>query len=226
MVLVFAVLAGLGTWQLDRLVWKQQLLGTRVQRINAPTVDYPGVGTVAWASLEAAEYRPLRLRGRYRPADSVKLLSRTRGGRAGFHVIMPFELDTESVVVLVDRGWVPVDNKGKAAPAPAGLVEVEGFVRRFEAPGRFTPDNEPASGTWFYLDRDQMASALNLDAVAQFYVQRAPGAAPSVGYPAGGVPNIALRNAHLAYAITWYALALVLLVIYVVFHLRRRVGED
>jgi surfeit locus 1 family protein len=69
-----------------------------------------------------------------------------------------------------------------------------------------------------------MAAATGFEAVAPFYVQRAPGAAPSGDYPAGGVPNIALRNPHLLYAITWYALAIVLLVIYVVFHVRRRGG--
>lgn len=219
--LVFAVLAGLGTWQLDRREWKQQVLETRAQRITAPALAYPEVGQI-----EAAEYRPIQMTGLYRPRDSLRLLSRTRDGRAGFHVITPLQTDTTNAVVLIDRGWVPIDGDDDIAPTPEGLVIIEGHVRRFETPGRFTPDNDPASGTWFYLDRDQLASALNLEAVAPFYVQLAPGAAPSGVYPEGDVPDIALRNPHLQYALTWYALALVLLVIYVIFHLRRRVGED
>ena len=69
-------------------------------------------------------------------------------------------------------------------------------------------------------------SAMELASVSPFYVQRGPGVAAAGRYPAGGVPNVALRNPHLQYAMTWYALAVVLLVIYVVFHIRRRAGED
>ncbi|MFT5182120.1 MAG: surfeit locus 1 family protein [Alphaproteobacteria bacterium] len=220
-VIVVAVLAGLGTWQLDRREWKQQVLDIRAQRITAPAVAYSEIGEI-----EAAEYRPIRVTGRYRQGDSVKLLSRTRKGRPGFHVITPLEIDSESAVIMVDRGWVPVEGGAVITPAPAGLVSLQGYVRQFEVPGRFTPDNDPAAGAWYYVDRDQMASVLNLQALAPFYVQLAPDATPPKVYPVGDVPNVALRNPHLQYAITWYALALVLLVIYVIFHVRRRVGED
>ena len=226
---VLAVLVGLGSWQLDRRVWKEQVLETRAQRLTAPAVAYSEIAAATDAALDVAEYRPIRLRGRYRPAGELKLLSRTRDGRAGFHVITPLVADGADgagAVVLVDRGWVPIDGADALAPLPIDPVEVDGFVRRFETPGRFTPDNDPITGTWFYLDRDQIAAALKVDAVAPFYVQRAPGAAPSDVYPAGGVPDVALRNPHLQYAITWYSLAGALLVIYVIFHVRRRVGED
>ena len=215
------ILIGLGSWQLDRRVWKSQVIETRTQRITAPAVTFLDIGDV-----EAAEYRPIRVTGRYRADDSIKLLSRTRAGKVGFHVITPFEIDGGLRFVLVDRGWVPIDRDPDIAVAPDGLIEIEGFVRRFEIPNRFTPDNDPAAGDWFYLDGDQLASALKLDAVAPFYVQLAPDAAAPGVYPQGDVPNVALRNPHLQYAITWYALALVLLVIYVIFHTRRRVGED
>lgn len=215
------ILIGLGTWQLDRRVWKSQVIETRVQHITAPAMTFLDIGDV-----DAAEYRPVRLTGRYRAGDSIKLLSRTRAGKPGFHIVTPFEIDGAARVVLVDRGWVPIDRDPDIAAVPDGLIDIEGFVRRFETPNRFTPDNDPAAGDWFYLDGDQLASALKLDAVAPFYVQLAPGAASPGAYPQGDVPNVALRNPHLQYAITWYALALVLLVIYVIFHARRRVGGD
>lgn len=229
-VVAIAVLLGLGTWQLDRLVWKQQVLDARAQRVTAPALTYAEIVTKTNTALDTVEYRPIRLRGRYRQGGDLKLLSRTRGGRPGFHLITPLVPDTATgatgVVVLVDRGWVPLDGDRDRIPAPAGLVSVEGYVRKFEIPGPFTPDNDPDTGTWFYLDRHQMAAAAGFDTVAPFYVQRAPGAASLEVYPSGGLPNIALRNPHLQYAITWYSLAVVLLVIYVVFHTRRRVGED
>lgn len=218
---VLAVLIGLGSWQLDRRVWKQQVLEARAQRINAPAIAM--TDTATGADPGVLEYRPIRLQGRFAGARWLKLLSRTRDGRAGFHVIAPLAADG-GVTVLVDRGWVPVD--GAITSAPTGPVGIEGYLRKFETPGRFTPDNEAGTNAWFYLDRDQMASALELKTVAPFYVQQAPGAVAAGLYPAGAVPNMALRNPHLQYALTWYSLAVVLLVIYVVFHIRRRGDED
>ncbi len=220
------VLVGLGTWQLDRRVWKEDILELRAQRITAPVRTYSEVVDAASEGLDAVEYGPIQLQGRYRPDADIKLQSRTRGGRAGFHIITPLVLETDGAVVLVDRGWAPVGSEDEVAPAPAGVVSVEGYVRRFETPGRFTPDNDPDTGTWFYVDRDQMASATGVRSVAPFYVQQAPKTAASGIYPAGGVPDIALSNPHLQYAMTWYALAVVLLVIYVVFQARRKVGGD
>lgn len=218
-----AVLLGLGSWQLDRREWKQQLVEARTQRAAAPAIAYADIA--ADAEPDALEYRPIRLTGRFDGSRALKLLSRTRDGRAGFHVIAPLTADG-GVTVLVDRGWVPVDGAADISPAPTGTVSVAGYVRRFETPGRFTPDNDPATDTWFYFDRGQMAVATGFETVAPFYVQQAPGAVPPGAYPAGGVPEIALRNPHLQYALTWYALAIVLLVIYVVFHVRRRADED
>lgn len=221
-----AVLLGLGTWQLERRAWKEQLLETRAERLSAPALSYADIAAAAGNEIETLEFRPVRLRGRYLDDSVLKLLSRTRGGQAGFHLIAALAIEGESAVVLVDRGWAPVGGDAAAAPLPAGVLEIDGFVRRFETPGRFTPDNDPDAGAWFYLDGDQMAAALGVAAVAPVYVQQAPGAGPPGAYPVGGVPDVALRNTHLQYALTWYALAVALLVIYVIFHLRRRAGED
>lgn len=221
--IVLAVLLGLGTWQLDRREWKQQVLEMRAQRITAPTLALADIGDDGEPDL--FEYRPIRLTGRFDGSRSLKLLSRTRAGRVGYHVVTPLAADG-GVTVMVDRGWVPVEGKVDVLAAPPGLVSVEGYVRAFETPGPFTPDNNLETGDWFYFDRVEMAAAAGLDTVAPFYVQQAPGAAPPGLYPAGDVPNIALRNSHLQYALTWYALAVALLVIYVVFHVKRRDGED
>jgi surfeit locus 1 family protein len=221
-----AVLFGLGTWQLDRRVWKQQIIESRAQRVTAPALTYTDVAAASDAALDTIEYRPIRLAGQFDDARTLKLLSRTRDGRAGFHIVTPLVTDNTGGVVLIDRGWVPVGRDGDITPPPTSPVSVEGYVRKFETPGRFTPDNEPETGDWYYFDQEQMASAIDQATVAPFYVQQAPGAGQAGRYPAGSVPNVALPNPHLQYAITWYALALVLLVIYVVFHVRRRAGED
>ena len=216
-----AVLIGLGTWQLDRRVWKEQLLATLAERVSAPPLSYAEAAAPGPTGIEQLEFRPVRLTGRFDDAHTFKLLSRTRNGRAGVHVVTPLVVES-GTAVLVDRGWVPANEQDRVAPAPQTPLTLDGFVRRFERPSRFTPDNVPASGTWYYLDRAALAAALDLSEVAPFYVQAAPNAADPEAYPRGSVPDVALRNPHLQYAITWYALALALVVIYVVFHFRRR----
>ena len=78
-----AVLIGLGTWQLDRRVWKQQILETRAQRVTAPALNYADAVAPSDTALDAIEYRPIRLTGQFDDARTLKLLSRTRDGRAG-----------------------------------------------------------------------------------------------------------------------------------------------
>jgi surfeit locus 1 family protein len=80
--------------------------------------------------------------------------------------------------------------------------------------GFLRPDNDPAGNAWVWMDLPRMAESLRLDRVASgFYL--VAGAAPNPGgLPIGRAPGVELANHHLGYAITWYALALVLLVIY------------
>lgn len=223
---VLAVLLGLGTWQLDRRAWKQELIAARAERLAAPALDFADATAAAHTQLDQLEFRAVNVPGEYRQGADLKLLSRTRDGRPGFHVVTPFVAAPGGETVLVDRGWVPIGGEAEMSPPPQGPTTVLGYVRRFETAGLFTPDNAPAQGEWFYLDRTQLAAALGAPALVPFYIQRAPGSAAPVAYPAGGVPTVAARNNHLQYALTWYALALSLLAIYVVFHLRRPSGKN
>lgn len=218
------VLIALGNWQLDRRVWKEDVLETRAERITEPIAGYAAITAVAGSEVDTVEYRPIRLQGTYRADADIKLLSRTREGRVGFHIITALAIEAGDTTVWVDRGWVPVEGGVEVAPPPEGIVSVDGYVRKFETPGQFTPDNEPDAGVWYYLDGDQLVAKAGTGPAAPFYVQKAPEAQPGI-YPVGGVPNIALRNPHLQYAVTWYALAVVMMVIYVIFHIRRRSDE-
>lgn len=220
------VLIGLGSWQLDRRVWKEQLIATLGERVSAPQVTLKELLAEPGFHIMNTQFRPIRVRGRFRTDDSIKLLSRTRGGRAGFHLITPLVVEAPERIVLIDRGWVPIGGEESMTPAPKGLVDVEGFIRFFETQNRFTPDNDPETGTWFYLDFLQIMLALEAENLMVYYIQAVPNTADPGAYPQGSVPDVALRNPHLQYAMTWYALAVVLLVIYVIFHLRRRAGED
>ncbi len=212
-------LLGLGTWQVQRLSWKNDLIQTRTERIAA--VPMSMADAISAASPEEIEYRPVRVSGDLRTGNAFRLLNRVHAGKQGFHVVVPMTLDEGRGNVLIDLGWAPRDMLD-AMPVPrAGKVSLVGYVRAFTAPGAFLPDNEPANNNWFHMDEAQMLATAGLSAGPGFYLEAGPDTGMGGAYPLGAVPAVDLRNSHLEYAVTWYGLAAVLAVIFVVFHWRR-----
>jgi len=210
-----ALLLYLGTWQVQRLHWKTALVDRLESRMAAPVMDLP-------ATLDdpaAVEYRRVRAVGRFLHEREMYLLGYSPRGSAGFYVVTPL-LRTGAPPVLVNRGWVPPERKDPAR-RPAGQAAAEatvvGLVRQAQTPGWFTPDNEPDNNSWFTIEPEAMGRAAGLDRVAPVYLQALADAAPE-GAPAGLPGEVRLRNPHLQYAVTWYALALALIVIYVLYH--------
>ena len=223
---VLVVLVLLGTWQVQRLEWKNQLIENRAARIIKPPVSVAALagireGWVDKAGLAALEYMSVELHGSFVGVKTLRLLPRIRDGRQGVHLIAPFDAGSPLGVVLIDRGWAPLGTPLEILRPPSGPVRVDGYLRLFEAPGPFVPANEPDTNNWFFMDEPAMMAAVDLSEGAGFYVQAGPNARPSGAYPLGSVPDVNLRNSHLEYAVTWYALAAVLVVIFVVFHWRR-----
>jgi surfeit locus 1 family protein len=165
------ILAALGTWQIQRLHWKEALIAERAARYAAPPI-------ASWD--EAAEFRRARFEGNYLSDKAVKI------GLQG-RVVTPFALADGSVVL--------VDTVGPAQGAVA-----EGHLRPSEQGGAFTPDNRPDRGEWFTADIPALAKALKLDRVRPWRIV------------AGPPPE--LPNDHLQYAITWYSLGVILIIIY------------
>lgn len=218
-VAAFAVLVGLGTWQLDRLAWKEALIAER----TAMLARSPVVLTGDPAEAEAAAFRRVAVTGTFLHAAERLVGPRVRNGQAGWHVVTPLELENGRVV-LVDRGWVPEARKypySRRAGMVGGRVTVQGIVRRPAEPGRFAPDNDPLREQWFRVDPAAMADHLNLSGVAPYWVEA--GDAPNTGgFPIGGGGIEMPPNNHLQYAVTWYGLAAVLAVMSVVYWRRTR----
>ncbi len=209
---------GLGTWQMERLAWKRALIAERAERLAMAEVVLPARidDPARWTM------RPVRVRGVFLHDQELYVGARSQRGNAGYQIVTPLRR-ADGGIVLVNRGWVPLDRKQPATRSEAqvaGMVEVAGIVRPIERPGWAMPDNRPAENFWFYVDVPAMARALGLDAVAPVVVDAGPAPNPG-GFPIGGQTRTEIRNEHLQYAITWYALAVTLVVIYVVYHRRR-----
>lgn len=218
----FAVLIGLGTWQVQRLHWKEGLIAERTAAISAPAIDLP-------RSLDAAqplEFHRVQAKGQFlHDHESLVHAIERRSGGAGYLVVTPMRLE-DGAIVMVERGWVPQEKRdaaSRAAGNPSGEVSVDGLLRLAprEKPGSFLPANDAAHGEWFWIDLPAIARAAGEPEALLFYVEA--GAAPNPGgLPVGGQANTDLPSDHLQYAITWYALAAALAVIYLLLLRRER----
>lgn len=213
----FLILLGLGTWQMERLRWKEALLSDITRHAGATPVAAPE------AAGDLPEYTPVHVEGVFRHDRELLLVPRTRAGVAGAHVLTPL-VRPNGRAILVNRGFVPVEFQPAAtrrAGNPSGPVRVQGLVRLEHPPGPFVPGNDPASGAWYSVDLAAMAGATGLELAD--YVVDAGAERNAGGWPEGGQTNLAIRNTHLEYALTWYGLATVLAVCVSV--LGRRAGD-
>ncbi len=227
--LALAVLLAMGTWQLERLEWKRGLIAEMTQRMAGPAIALPPPPVDA----AALRYRPIRLKGRFRHDRELYLEARSHRGRAGLHLVTPLALD-DGRVVLIDRGWVPPERRrpetrpesqiggqigGQVAGQVAGYVSLTAYLWTGGWKGYdfLRPENDPLGNAWVWMDLPRMAESLRLGGlggIASGYYLVADAAPNPGGLPIGRAPGVELPNDHLGYAITWYALALVLLVIY------------
>lgn len=213
------VLVALGTWQVQRLHWKQDLIDKLKSRSVATAVAPPTEGT----PLDDYEFQHVRMTGTYRHDDELYLVNRSLNGNPGLHVLTPLVPADGGKAILVDRGWVPFERRNpenRADGQVTGAVTVDGIVRLQKPPGYFTPPNEPANNTWFYVDTAEMGAAADLPLRAGYYIVADKAGLPG-GFPVGRQWRLDIRNDHLEYALTWYSLAVALLVIYILYHRRK-----
>jgi surfeit locus 1 family protein len=126
--LVMALTAALGVWQLSRAQHKLERQAAVERQAALPPLDGPAL--LALPDVDAALHRTAVLRGRWVPAATRFLDNRMLEGRAGFHVLTPLRLAGAEATVLVVRGWVPRDPYDRRrlpqVPTPEGEVQVQG----------------------------------------------------------------------------------------------------
>ena len=205
---------GLGVWQLERLAWKRGLIAQREAAVTAAPIAPPATLDQA----RALEFHPIVAEGMFLHDKESLLHTTGRHGAAGFDVLTPLRL-ADGHIVIINRGFVPTELKDPAtrpAGQPGGAVRVSGYLRLPPAakPNPFIPDNRPAQQEWFWIDLPAIAAADGLGEVAPYYI--AADATPTRGgWPRGEVSLPELPNDHLQYAVTWFSLGVIAIVIYV-----------
>ena len=218
-VIALAILIGLGTWQLQRRAEKHVLLDQIASRQNAP----PAPIEILLATGDYAAHRAATAQGTFdHAAESYVYAPRPNEGaaRPGFKVITPFRLRSGGLI-LVDRGWVDERHKspeGRKTGQAEGEAEIEGRLRPSSRPGTFTPLPDVAARTFYQRDSAAIAKALKLELASTLVFEATTRAQ---GGPEPLTSELNIPDNHLQYAITWFALAVVLVVIYLSFHAAR-----
>ena len=221
-----AILLSLGTWQLYRLQWKEALVTEIAARQKAAPLALADVERMAAAGTDV-DYLPATVSGTFDHAQEQYFFA-TDEGKVGYHVYTPLRL-ADGRSVFVNRGFVPEEFKtpsSRAAGQVEGAVTITGLARaRLAAkPSWVVPDNEPQKNLYFWKDLDAMAADASIppNRLVPFFLDA--GATPHPGgLPKGGVTQLDLPNNHLSYALTWYGLAGVLVVVSVL-AFRRKAG--
>jgi surfeit locus 1 family protein len=220
---MFAGFFALGTWQVLRLQWKLALIERVEQRVHAAPVPAPSRAQWPQLSAEADDYRRVQLSGVLLDSSTTQVLASLERG-IGYWVVTP--LCTADGIVMINRGFIEAGLGGwKPQPAPpaAGAdacaaaaqgptVTFSGLLRLSEIAGRLRA-NEPSRNYWYTRDVQALALARGLPTVAPYFVDADAATAKAAGpvadvQPIGGLTVISFVNNHLVYAITWYALAL------------------
>jgi surfeit locus 1 family protein len=216
--ILFAILCGLGVWQLERLQWKLALIA----RVNSHMTAAPlPLDRMLAMNPDEAQYHRVILNGRFDHVHEAYVFT-TDEGAAVYHVLTPLRTD-DGRVLMVDRGEVPkekLDPTTRAAGNMAGEVQVTGVWRAPDAPGAFTPPPDVAKRIWYARDLAAITAADHLTLAAPVLVEADATPNPG-GLPRGGRTVVSFRNQHLSYAVTWFGLALGLLGIWLAYHISK-----
>ena len=213
------LLLALGSWQVQRLGWKDAILARIAAAEAAPPVPLPA---------QPSPFQKVSVTGHFLPAPSALYGVETRDVRGlptmGGQLLAPFA--TGGRVVLVDRGWMPT-TKQMGAPdvaSPAGTITLSGYAHPADHPNWISASDDPAARMFFTLNPEHIASSLGIGRVAPFALI-ALGPPPTDGGPVPAEHLPRPPNNHLVYALTWFALAGGLIVVFTSWA-RKRLSHD
>jgi cytochrome oxidase assembly protein ShyY1 len=209
LLVVAAIVAmiNLGFWQLRRLDERQAFNAVIEARYDAPPVPFDELLTDPLD--ETIEWRPTTLTGTYLPDEQFLVVNRSQNGRAGSNVAVPLQLD-DGRVVIVNRGFAPLQAEDQIPAVADGEVDVLGRVRLSEE-RRTGQLSDPAEGELSEVQRidiERLAPQLPGEVVPVYVelIESNPPEQPGLPEPVIA-PDLSEGN-HLSYAVQWFIFAL------------------
>ena len=198
------VFCSLGTWQLYRLQWKLDL----IEQINAGLKSEP----VKYSKIIKKNYQRVTVEGKFKFNKQIYLYSLNETGKPGFDVITPL-MTNSNEHVLVNRGWIDKNYKDLKSINVIKENEIVGIFREIPKPNMFKPKNDIFKNVWFSLNQNDLKKFTGIN--FRNYVIFLEGKKTNLPIPKVITPN--LTNNHLKYALTWYSVALSILIYFLYF---------
>ncbi len=211
-----AVMTRLGLWQLDRLAQRRAFNARVSEQMAQPPLELSG--SALDADLPAMEYRAVVVTGEYDHAQQVVVRNQVWGNRLGVHLLTPLLIAGSDRAVMVDRGWIPLEDYQSgdwSAFDEPGVVTVEGIIRRSQPQpvmgGRLdrTPQPGERLDAWNFITLEMIGAQIPYPLLS-VYIQQAPEEGRT-DMPYRSLPEVELTEGpHLGYAVQWFLFALTL----------------
>ena len=199
---IILTLLSLGFWQIYRLNWKLEL----IEQIENSLKNDP----VELSNIEKKNYLRIKTSGNIDFDKQIYLYNLNDAGKPGFEVINPIKIGDENY--LVNRGWIPFEKKDLPEINLVDQNQIVGILMLQTKPSTFKPENDIEKNYWFTLDREDILKFT--DKNFSEYVIYLNG---DYKIPKPRVITAKISNNHKKYAITWFSMAISILLIYLYF---------
>ncbi len=199
---IILILLSLGAWQLYRLNWKLDL----ISEIENSLENIP----IELSKADKKNYLRIKTSGKVDFNKQIYLYNLNENGNPGFEVINPIVIDNENF--LINRGWINFDQKEKSEINLFDETNIIGTLKLQTKANSFKPENDIEKNYWFTLNRDDVFSYTG----KRFsrYIIYLNG---EYKIPKPKVITANISNNHKKYAITWFSMAISILIIYLYF---------
>ncbi len=199
---IILILLSLGFWQIYRLNWKLEL----IEQIENSLKNDP----VELSNIEKKNYLRIKTRGDIDFDKQIYLYNLNDNGKPGFEVINPIKIGDENY--LMNRGWIPFEKKDLPEINLVNQNQIVGTLMLQTKPSTFKPENDIEKNYWFTLNREDISKFTGRN--FSQYVIYLNG---DYKIPKPRVITAKISNNHKKYAITWFSMAISILLIYLYF---------
>ena len=199
---IILVLLSLGFWQLYRLNWKLNLLSEIDSSLRNDPVEF--------SKVDKKNYLRIKTSGIVDFNKQIYLYNLNESGKPGFEVINPIIINNENY--LINRGWIPFDKKDKPEVNLINEGNIIGTLKLQHKASTFKPDNDINKNYWFTLNREDIFKYTGKK--FSDYIIYLNG---DYKLPKPKVITANISNNHKKYAITWFSMAISILLIYLYF---------
>ena len=193
--MIITLFCALGTWQLVRLQWKNNLINQISEGLKSPALNY--------SNKINTNYQRISVNGEYDFEKQIYLYSLNENGKPGYDVITPFKTQG-SENILVNRGWIETLQKNENVINNITTTKIQGLLLKNVKKNIFKPDNEIENNIWFSINSTDVKKFTGKTFNEHiFYLEDENAVTPKPKEI-----TIDLPNNHLKYALTWYSISI------------------